>query len=111
MVSNINGSSNGATTGIDRANAGRRNDAANSPSGGNAPAAAGSEPSNEQVTLTDLSTRLSRLRESLDNVPEVNQAKVAALREQIQNGTYTVDAREVASRMTSLENLLGGRGR
>ncbi len=111
MVSNINGSSNGAATGVDRANAGRRNDAANGLSGDNAPTTAGSEPSNEHVTLTDLSTRLSQLSESLDSVPEVDQTKVAALREQIQNGTYTVDAREVANRMTSLESLLGGRGR
>lgn len=63
--------------------------------------------SSEVVTLTDLAARLQRLTESVANLPEVDQARVAALRDQIESGSYAIDEKQIAEKLSAFEGLLG----
>ena len=60
------------------------------------------------VTLTDLAARLQRLTEAVAQVPVVDQAKVEALRAEIENGQYRIDERAVADKLSALEAMLDG---
>ncbi len=70
-------------------------------------AAAAPRASGEVVTLTDLASRLQRLTESVANLPEVDQAKVEALRSEIESGTYAIDEQQIAEKLSAFESLLG----
>ncbi len=61
--------------------------------------------------MTDLSARLKRLTDSLDKLPIVDQAKVAELRESIENGRYGIDERAIAEKLTALEALIAAKSR
>ncbi|TAK54322.1 MAG: flagellar biosynthesis anti-sigma factor FlgM [Gammaproteobacteria bacterium] len=62
----------------------------------------------DQVTLTDSARQLQRLSEEVAAAPELDTARVAALRQAIERGEYQVDARRVADRMLALEHTLAG---
>jgi len=82
---------------------------ANRPVAGPAPVdAARPAAGSDVVTLTDLASRLQSLGEAVEQVPVVDKTKVATLREAIDNGTYRVDPRQVAEKMSALEGLLDG---
>lgn len=57
----------------------------------------------DQLRLTPDSMLLMEARESLAAAPEVDAARVAALREQIASGDYQVDPMRVATRMLDFE--------
>jgi negative regulator of flagellin synthesis FlgM len=59
------------------------------------------------VTLTDLSARLQRLSDSVRDLPVVDQARVAELRDQLESGRYQVEDREVADKVAAFETQLG----
>jgi len=72
-----------------------------------APAAvSASKAAAEVVTLTDLAARLQRLTESVARLPVVDQARVAALKEAIDNGDYRIDERAIADKLSAMEALL-----
>ena len=54
----------------------------------------------DTVVISDAARRIQETRAQLDAIPDVREDKVAELRNQIQNGTYEVDAEKTA------ENLL-----
>ncbi len=64
---------------------------------------AGSRP-----TTASESERLQAVRESVDQTPEVDRARVEQIREQISNGDYPLDAERIADRFAELEGLLEG---
>lgn len=68
----------------------------------------GSEESTRKdaVALTDTAVRLKRIEASLAELPEVDQAKVDALRERVDSGDYEVDSNEVARRLVQMEQDL-----
>lgn len=53
-----------------------------------------------------LSPRLQAVLDGIRQTPDVDQARVDALRQQIADGDYPLDADKVASRMMDLERLL-----
>ncbi|MGE0484854.1 MAG: flagellar biosynthesis anti-sigma factor FlgM [Gammaproteobacteria bacterium] len=59
------------------------------------------------VTLTDLAGRLQRLSDSVRDLPVVDQARVAELRDQLESGRYQVEDREVADKVAAFEAQLG----
>lgn len=59
----------------------------------------------DEVELSDRSGEVARARQTYDQLPEVRAARVAALREQIQNGTYRLEDSDIA------EALLTGKSR
>jgi negative regulator of flagellin synthesis FlgM len=70
------------------------------------PAASASTPAAEVVTLTDLAARLQRLTASVAQLPVVDQARVAALKEAIDSGEYRIDERAIADKLSAMEALL-----
>ncbi len=74
---------------------------------GEAARSAGSEETRtDEVALTDTAVRLKRIEASLAEQPEVDQARVDALRERIESGEYQVDSNEVARRLMQMEQDL-----
>lgn len=76
-----------------------------------APGAGQASGGTDVVTLTDLAARLQRLVASVDQLPVVDQAKVAELREAIEGGSYTIDERAIAEKLSAFEALLSGAGK
>jgi negative regulator of flagellin synthesis FlgM len=60
----------------------------------------------EVVTLTDLASRLQELTQSVAKLPVADQEKIEAFRQSIAEGSYDVDPRAVAEKLTSIESLL-----
>lgn len=72
-----------------------------------APAPGRASGGTDVVTLTDLAARLQRLVASVDQLPVVDQAKVAELREAIESGSYAIDERAIAEKLSAFEALIG----
>ncbi|SEQ11643.1 negative regulator of flagellin synthesis FlgM [Ectothiorhodospira magna] len=58
----------------------------------------------DRITLTETARRLSTLEQNAKGQPSVDQDKVAAIRQAIQEGRYEVDARSVAANLMKTEN-------
>ena len=79
--------------------------------GGSAPSAvAESAQASDVVTLTDLAARLQRLTEAVAQLPDVDQARVAELKNSIESGDYRIDDRQIADKLTAFEAQLGRGG-
>jgi flagellar biosynthesis anti-sigma factor FlgM len=100
MVSEINGPPPGASPAIEHSAVNIKPAAPT-----NAPAPA-NKPSGESVTLTDLSSRVSELTKSVENIPVSDPAKVASFRDSIESGNYQVNAEEVAEKFNAIEQIL-----
>ncbi|MGR8919830.1 MAG: flagellar biosynthesis anti-sigma factor FlgM, partial [Gammaproteobacteria bacterium] len=55
--------------------------------------------------------RLQRLTDSVKDLPVVDQAKVAELRDAINSGDYALDNAHIAEKLASFEAMLGTLGR
>jgi negative regulator of flagellin synthesis FlgM len=60
----------------------------------------------DHVTLTDSARSLQKLSEAIAQAPVVNAAKVASVKQAVNNGTYQVDAASVADKMLQFEGAL-----
>ncbi|MGD2188214.1 MAG: flagellar biosynthesis anti-sigma factor FlgM [Desulfobacterales bacterium] len=59
----------------------------------------------DTVELSDMGKRVQEAHRQLETIPDVREDKVAQLKEQVDNGTYEVDADKVADKMLK-ESLL-----
>ena len=59
----------------------------------------------DTVVISDAAKRIQEARRQLDEIPDVREDKVAELRNQIQNGTYEINADKIAGKMIK-ESLL-----
>jgi negative regulator of flagellin synthesis FlgM len=57
------------------------------------------------VNLSTTAKDVQALQNAISNLPDVREDKVQALRDQIEKGTYKVDAEKVAEKMVG-ESLL-----
>jgi len=76
--------------------------------GGDAVSSA-SQPASGQrdaVNLTPTANRLKRIEMSLADVPDVDQARVAEIRQQIQSGSYQINAQRLADKLLTLDRDL-----
>ena len=55
--------------------------------------------STDRVSLSDTAKQIQAARSMMDNVPDVRSETVARLKAQIQDGTYRIDSRQIASNM------------
>jgi negative regulator of flagellin synthesis FlgM len=53
----------------------------------------------DTVVISDAAKRIQEVRSQLDEVPDVNEEKVAQLRNEIENGTYEINADQIAGKM------------
>lgn len=59
----------------------------------------------DQVVLSPTSRAIQEAKKLLETVPDIREDRVAQIKAQIQNGTYTVDAQKVAAKIIE-ESLL-----
>jgi negative regulator of flagellin synthesis FlgM len=72
-----------------------------------APAAsAPAAPTADQVTFTGSARTLQKLSAALANAPVVDSAKVATIKQAVQNGTYAVNTGRVADKLLQHEREL-----
>ena len=67
---------------------------------------AGEPAGGDTVELTGMARRLTDLEAAVADLPEVDAERVAALREQIASGEYSVDSRSVADKMLGMDKIL-----
>jgi len=53
----------------------------------------------DTVELSDTGKRIQEAHKQLESIPDIREEKVAQLKEQVENGTYEVDAEKVADKM------------
>jgi negative regulator of flagellin synthesis FlgM len=63
------------------------------------PVGAGGSLATEKVDLSAKAQEIQRVKRILDEVPEIREEKVQALKSQIANGTYPVDPDRIAEKM------------
>jgi negative regulator of flagellin synthesis FlgM len=60
----------------------------------------------DHVTLTDSARSLQKIEEAVAKTPVVNAEKVAAVKQSIASGTYTIDSGRIAGKMLQYERGL-----
>jgi negative regulator of flagellin synthesis FlgM len=61
-----------------------------------------------EVHITDTATHLAALEQTLRDSPAVDSARVALLRNAIEQGQYSVDSNHVATQLLQVEHALSG---
>jgi len=59
-----------------------------------------------QVTLTDTATNLKQVESRIANLPDVDRARVEAVRQRVESGAYQVNAGRLADRLLAFERDL-----
>lgn len=62
----------------------------------------------DSLRLTGEATGLQALQRELSAAPAIDTAKVEAVRQSLQDGSYRINADAIASRMLDLDQQLGG---
>lgn len=73
---------------------------------GNGVAAAPAAATSGEVHITDTATQLAALEQTLRDSPAVDPARVEALRSAIEQGSYTVDPTDVATKFMQMDRAL-----
>lgn len=60
-------------------------------------------PSSDTFSLTDDANQLQALQQVISAMPEVDQQRIAELRQAIENGDYEVDSQKLARNMIDFE--------
>lgn len=68
---------------------------------------AGSSAAGSDVHLTDAGRQLAGIAQSLRELPAVDEARVAAVRQRLDSGDYKVDPQRVADKLLGMEHDLG----
>ena len=74
----------------------------------NVPEEASNRSSEDQVDLSPEVQALQSLEAQIRELPEVDSARVEAIRNAIDNGSFEVNADRLAGKLMSLERLIGG---
>ena len=60
----------------------------------------------DRIDLTDKASRLQNALATAPPMPVVNNERVAAIKQALDNGSYSIDAEKIAHKMTQFEALL-----
>jgi negative regulator of flagellin synthesis FlgM len=69
-------------------------------------ATASASQTGDHVTLTDSARSLQKIEQAVAQAPVVNTAKVAAVKQAVNSGTYQIDAGRVADKILQFESGL-----
>lgn len=72
------------------------------------PAATSTQPQPETVKLSDQAQTLSKLEESVAQLPDIDEGRIASIKQAIDDGSYAIDPERIAAKLTSLEDRLFG---
>ncbi|KAB7771852.1 flagellar biosynthesis anti-sigma factor FlgM [Xanthomonas maliensis] len=65
-------------------------------------------PATDSVKLTGEATNLQVLQRELSQAPAIDTARVQAVKESLQNGSYTINPDAIANRMIDMNQQLAG---
>lgn len=82
------------------------NSVVSSKSQGDAATATATTQTGDQVTLTDSARSLQKIEAAVANAPVVDAAKVASVKQAVQNGTYQINPGRVADKLLQFESGL-----
>ena len=74
--------------------------------GENSAASVAAPQSGDTVTLTNSARSLQKIEETVAKAPVVNAAKVAAVKQAVNSGTYQIDAGRIADKLLQFERGL-----
>lgn len=74
--------------------------------GAAADAGGGTSSGQADVRLTSAARNLSAIQESLKALPAIDELRVAAVRQRLQDGSYEIDPQRIADRLLRLEDDL-----
>ncbi|MCP4596067.1 flagellar biosynthesis anti-sigma factor FlgM [Neptuniibacter sp.] len=103
MVIDFTSPSSQATT--TRARTTEQGNSAPKSSSGSAPVQAPSS-KGDTVQLSDAAQTLQNVEKKLANTPDVDSARVERLKQEIESGSYQINAERVAEKMLNFDNLL-----
>lgn len=63
--------------------------------------------SQDTVTLTNTAAEMLKLEERLASVPDIDDARVAAIKERIASGNYKIDPEKIVDSLFRIEKELG----
>jgi len=66
----------------------------------------GARADNDTVSLSAQSRKVIELQQQLKNAPEIDSVKIEAIKQEIANGNYPLDANKIAENIISLEQSL-----
>ncbi len=98
-------------TGLPSLNAGTRNKVSSNATsnrgdaGANSPAAS-TAPQPETVKLSSQAQMLSKLEERVGQLPEIDESRVASIKQSIEEGSFSIDPERIATKLTALEGRL-----
>lgn len=73
-----------------------------------ATASASARSADSSVNLTAGAMQLQQLEKNLTKIPEVDQQRVSQIRSAIANGSYAIDAKAIAAKLTRMNADLAG---
>ncbi|TVP58072.1 MAG: flagellar biosynthesis anti-sigma factor FlgM [Halomonadaceae bacterium] len=65
-------------------------------------------PKSESVNLSQSGRTLSEAESALSRQPEIDDSKVESIRQALQDGSFKIDAEEVAQKMLDMDNSIFG---
>jgi negative regulator of flagellin synthesis FlgM len=107
MVIDFNRLNNALPTATGRSGSAQANESAKASSGSSAARSgntASASASGESVRLSDEAQHLQSINDKLRDLPEVDQERVARLKQAIADGSYQVDNQRVASKLLDFES-------
>ena len=69
-------------------------------------AQSGRQPSPSSIVELSTSSLLENIGEQIDKLPEVNEARVASIKQSLADGNYSPDAEVIARKFSEIEKLL-----
>jgi negative regulator of flagellin synthesis FlgM len=63
-----------------------------------------------EVQITGTARNLAALEQNLRDAPAVDEARVAAIRRKLEDGSYNIDPMRIANKLLGLERDLGNKG-
>lgn len=104
MINDITGLSSSQANST-RARTGEQSNAAKTGSDANAPAQSPSS-KGDTVNLSNAAQTLQNVEKKLASAPDVDSERVERLRQEIDSGSYQINAERVAEKMLNFDNLL-----
>ena len=62
----------------------------------------------DTVQLSDQAKEIASIQRALAQLPEIDEAKVQEIREQIENGTYSIDVEALADKILADDQFFSG---
>jgi negative regulator of flagellin synthesis FlgM len=62
-----------------------------------------------KLSLTGMASKLEKITQRLKEQPDVDDARVARIRQAIDNGSYELNTQRIAEKLLSAESMMGGR--